>query len=624
MKSIARQAAAGVLTLAAVLTGVVRVGGDSPTARNQGCLGETWHVTMDRHAVINTKINEMSLPSSIGTPEFYTYDLSISGTYVSELHDTTLLLPKGVLRTQTPRWISRTIDWSGQYSAEIFGCYSLAREAGGHLELGATDDRVDTLNPWQQSRMQWKIKPEIKLGGSCFLFAIGGSDPVQLPFPKLRGNRDILRGGCCYSAVDKDGTHYSERVEQRGNENLNIRVAPQTIVPNQSGKGDASNWVPTNPDEATSEVTVTATCDGKALSDRQIGLRIDVEPNSGHHNHVDANHPRPRGKLADLADGQNEADCGFETGAPSGTLDDTSCITVKTNKDGEAKVKFKSPLTGSVDNTKKGSGPYMSGIAGDYEITAKDAYLTEVRAGTTVHVKIKSCDEDAGDGKCLKQATFNTNLEKLRSNTSAHPEGSYLTPGTQTAFSSLADRFHKYQADHKTALAACKDALKGTPASQLVWPIVSLSVNDIALPDGGIFDLDKDWQPGHYTHSKGQGGDFNRFGASLPQTWENGNIVQVDCDAKCNCQPAVTIIWYMQTLIELGKIYGKWDCSDLGAPSNSQTWRGHYPVFSPDKCAAGEIPTGKSVISPVIPPFQGPPSLVDLYFPPLLHLHVED
>ena len=598
MKPIGRHAAVGVLALAFVLLEAVPAGGDPETARNEGCQGETFRVAIDRHVHGKYGINEVSeISPTHATNVISDYDLTMRGTYVRELHDGKL------------QWVSRTIEWSGQSRVVLFGCYLDAGEAGGHLELGPTDGPVDTMTPWQRDQIKWHAQPEKKFGGSCFLFAPGGGTPLR--FPEIRAMGDKLRSTSSssfletllqhFSAVDPDGSRYSETVEQRGNEKVSISANPEEIVPNQSGTGsNETNWVPKNPDEATSQLTVRATCDGARLKDRRIELRIHVQPRSGYHEHV---LNRQRGKLAD---GKNEAtDCGVETGGVEYL--DPYCITVKTDADGEAKVKFKSPLTGSVDHTEKGSGPYMSGIAGDYKITANDAQFTEVRADTTVHAKVTPK---------LEPATFNTHLTGTGASP-AHPDGHYGTHGTVTAFSSLAESFYNRQKDHNTALAACKAALKGTWAGLSEWPIVPLSVNDIALQDGGIFDLDKDWQPSHYTHSKGQGGDFDRFGASDPKTWEDPDILRVDCDAKCICQPAVTIIWYMQVLIELGKVYGKWDCSDLGTS-------GYYPVFNPDACKTGEIPTGKFAAPLVMAPKQGPPGPAALYFPPKLHLHVED
>jgi len=569
MKPIGRHAAVGVLALAFVLLETVPAGGDPETPRNEGCLGETFHVAIDSHVHGKYGINEVSeISPTHATNVISDYDLTLRGTYVRGLHDGKL------------QWVSRTIEWSGQSRVVLFGCYLDASEAGGHLELGPTDGGVETMTPWQRDQIKWHAQPEKQFGGSCFLFAGAGSSQTSkgaslggapLRFPEIRGTRDMLRSGCCFSAVDKDGSRYSEMVEQRGNERVTISAKPTEIVPNQSLN---------NTDEATSQLTIRATCDGVPLKDRQIGLRIDVKPRSGYHNHVPN---RPRGKLAEV--GKSEADCGVETGALP--VDDTSCITVNTDANGEAKVKFKSPLTGSVDYTTKGAGPYKIGIAGDYKITAKDAQFTEVRADTEIQAKVKD----------LKPATFDSNLEELRGGTSAHPDGSFGTEGTLEKFTELAKAFHDYQILHNIALT-------GEYCKKKEWPVVPASTNDIALPEGGIFDWNTTktpWRPSHQTHNKGGGGDFNRFG-------DYANKTRIECGGTtANLQ-----VWYMQVFIELGKTKGKWDCSDLGAS-------GGYPMFSPDACEVGEIPTGE-----IRTPFVGPEGPAVLYFPPRLHLHVED
>ena len=116
-----------------------------------------------------------------------------------------------------------------------------------------------------------------------------------------------------------------------------------------------------------------------------------------------------------------------------------------------------------------------------------------------------------------------------------------------------------------------------------------MSLNDIALPDGGIFDLDSGWQPGHYTHNKGEGGDFNRF-TDISGTGK-------DCNSTCICTSVNKRTWLLHTLLELGEAYGKWDCKDLGNPPG---------------CATGEPPTSVGYI-PAHP-----------QYPHRLHLHVQD
>jgi len=599
MKSIAGNAVAGVLALAVVVMETLPAHGDPQKAPNQGCLGQTYNVTIERHQHISTKINELSVYSPTGSPELYNYDLSMRGTYVQELRDGKL------------QWVSRSILWSGQYWAEILGCYRLARSAGGHLELPATDGDLKTISAADLSKLVWIIKPETKLGASCFLFAIGGSDPVQLPSPWPRATGDQLRYAHgagqtfgYYSTVDRDGTRYSERVSATGSEQLSISAEPSEIDPNQPGTVTKQDkWVPADPDQPGSQLTITATCDGDALKGRQIGVRIDVEPRSGYHNHLGnsingTNYPRPRGKLAD---GNKEPDCGKSDtdisgpGARPGDSDNTPCIEVQTDENGKAKVKFKSPLTGSVDHPRNGSGSYMSGIAGTYRVTATDLQTTTVPASIEIQAKVKDAD-----GQYLKRAKFTTKLTGAGA-TSNHPENFYGTGGkdgtggTLGTFTKFAAAFYDYQDKHNKVLTSpyCK---------QKTWGFVALSLNDIALPDGGIFDLMQEkpaWGPGHFTHSKGGGGDFNRFRGDESKT-----------GVECGGTIANLQIWYTQVVVEIGKDYGKWDCKDMGASS------GPF-INAPGNCNDGDIPTGYEFY----PLGVGPPQT---YFPPLLHLHVED
>jgi hypothetical protein len=307
------RATLGVLALALlmVVPSPASSAGGSPAAitepaKNEGCAGETYRVSMVRHAFSITREHAPGNRSPTGFLRISDFDLSVSGTFVRELRDGKL------------KWVSRIVDWRGQSSDNVPECHSVSCDAAGQLELGPADGGEGTMTNGQQAQMKWHCKP-LKRTGNCFGYF--PFTPTSVPFPEIRVTHDKLRSGCCYSAVDRDGTRYSETVEQRGNEQVSISADPTEIVPNQSGN---------NPDEATSELIVKVTCDGAPLKDRQVGLRIDVKPRSGYHNHVDK---RPRGKLAV---GKKETSCGVETGAPEGT-DDKSCLTAKTDANGEAK-----------------------------------------------------------------------------------------------------------------------------------------------------------------------------------------------------------------------------------------------------------------------------------------------
>jgi hypothetical protein len=170
---------------------------------------------------------------------------------------------------------------------------------------------------------------------------------------------------------------------------------------------------------------------------------------------------------------------------------DPPCITVKTDANGEAKVKFECPLTGSIDNASYGT--YRSGIAGYYTITARAREASE--GGPILETKASTDVMAQVDG--LEPLKPSADLEEGRGGTGAHPQGSYGTAETLQAFASLAADFHEVQDEHNAKLAKC---------GRKQWkPIQPLSTNDIALHDGGIFDWQSTWAPSHQTHNKGEG-----------------------------------------------------------------------------------------------------------------------
>jgi hypothetical protein len=81
--------------------------------------------------------------------------------------------------------------------------------------------------------------------------------------------------------------------------------------------------------------------------------------------------------------------------------------------------------------------------------------------------------------------------------------------------------------------------------------------------------------------------------------------------------------WYTQALLDLGKQYGHWDCADLAGSFRlgpTQPVRKIYDLSS-YACTEGIIPRVGADMSPLPPGYAGPPMS---YFPPNLHLHVED
>jgi hypothetical protein len=78
--------------------------------------------------------------------------------------------------------------------------------------------------------------------------------------------------------------------------------------------------------------------------------------------------------------------------------------------------------------------------------------------------------------------------------TADHPDSEYGTAGTIQAFQHVATDFWNQQEAHNQLLQACGV----TP-----WTKKKVSYNDIALPWGGLFDMDSTWAAPHKTHGKG-------------------------------------------------------------------------------------------------------------------------
>jgi hypothetical protein len=303
---------------------------------------------------------------------------------------------------------------------------------------------------------------------------------------------------------------------------------------------------PVNSDKGISHLTITVTCDQVPIQNAKVELKVEAQDKSGGHNHSDEN--RPRGKL----NGKN---------VPKGWTD----IADKTDAEGKVKVKFESPLTGNVDHARYGS--YNIGIGGIYVITAKSKSTRFPNSSPPLSVTTKV------DGLQPMKPGASYVLVRVPG---THPEGFHATQGTSRAFSNLANDFQHFQEVHDAALKSCgKDP----------WGSHALSINDIALPTGGIFDLGSNWGPlpGHGTHNKGEGGDFNRF-LDVPD-----NLTKSECYGTSPVRA-----WLLHMLLGLGQpAYGKWDCTDLGHPPG---------------CAQGDYNDSQSTI---------PQGL-------RLHLHVED
>jgi hypothetical protein len=314
-------------------------------------------------------------------------------------------------------------------------------------------------------------------------------------------------------------------------------------------------------DTNVTNVRIRVTCEGVPVENAQVQINVEAQDKSGGHIHSDDN--RPRGTI----DGHVVTKDGIEK---------------NTDAYGQVRIKYGSPLTGSPDPA--GYGTYNIGIAGTYKISAESKDVPGATAKLAILAKV--------DG--LIPLPTNSNYQLNRGDTGGHPAGSHGTAATLSEFGNLANDFYQAQSDHNTELKNCTPQktpwFNGVP--------VSLSINDIALPDGGVFDLGSNWKIGHQTHNRGEGGDFNKF---KDIQWNGATAF----GPECNGPPVKKRAWLLHTLLTLGQKYGKWDCSDLG---------------SPDGCDVGEPPT--SVGSIKFP--NGQIETKSNTYPYRLHLHIQD
>ena len=93
----------------------------------------------------------------------------------------------------------------------------------------------------------------------------------------------------------------------------------------------------------------------------------------------------------------------------------------------------------------------------------------------------------------------------VRGGTDTHPEGTYGTPDTVARLIVLAQEYFKVT-DRR------------------------LSINDLSLPRGGLFDINNNWAPPHHEHRAGADADLNRA--------DEGGI-QVDCQVDSDLKSAI-------------------------------------------------------------------------------------
>lgn len=257
------------------------------------------------------------------------------------------------------------------------------------------------------------------------------------------------------------------------------------------------------------QIIAVVTCGTAALPGAEVVLSVEPQAGSGGHHHYD---DRPRGSLGGRA--------------LSGEM---PIFTVKSGPDGRALVRFEPP-----GKTKRSRHIGLSGV---YEIRAHVAGSPERVATLPIIVRVP--------GLVLLDPEPDGPLTIGRFGTESHPDGSYGTPAAIDALRTLAGLVVDIQRERNRILVAC---------GKEPWLVSPLSVNDISLPWGGLFDYKADWSPPHQTHGLGVAGDINHFFA------EGRNV---DCEGREVSLEA----WLMAVLLEYGREFGTWDAYDLAQPS---------------------------------------------------------
>jgi hypothetical protein len=269
---------------------------------------------------------------------------------------------------------------------------------------------------------------------------------------------------------------------------------------------------------------VKVTCDGVPVEGANVVLTVDPVDSSGGHIHVN---DRPHGKL----NGTN-----LTSANPSITLPTDQNGTVK----GANGITFAPP----------GKEPISRclGLAGDYKVTATSQKFNDRKESTLIKVGLNNLT-------MLRQGqNYDICADSVHGcspagpwGTPDHPESEYGTTGTIQAFQNVATDFWNQQEAHNQLLQACGVA---------PWTKKKVSFNDIALPWGGLFDMNSTWAQPHKTHGKGQGGDFNHF---KNETCSNANGQVIAC---LSCGGATvnlnTFLWSVLKNTAQPK-YGHWD-----------------------------------------------------------------
>ncbi len=363
----------------------------------------------------------------------------------------------------------------------------------GVIRVGISID-TDGYNLGRQPQMRAFDKNGNLLGIQDFG---QGPDFVVLEFP-----------GTLIAAIQLGSTNSSDQTEpfffsdaydnlkfEKG-ENISLSAADTTISPDRQ-----------------TNLTVSVTENGTPVANEKVKVEVQVTDGSGGHQHSDIN--RPRG-------------CLTYNGSESLLMADNPSIDVTTDSAGEAHVIFK-------PGKDIGKGCKGHGIAGNYEVTAR---LTD--SPSTFDRQIIVAKVTGLEPLPLYSANY-----VITGQTSTHPVNNWATPTTNQKILALAADFKNVQDKLNAVLEGC-----GKPT----WSIQQLSVNDMSLPGGGLFDVgNSPWQPPHQAHEQGYSVDFNR--------WD-----YPDTPLQFACEHDRTISqrwWLLSTLVSLGRKYGTFNSAEM-------------------------------------------------------------